>query len=83
MSAVVVVDDVEIIFNWLDGGPIACPHCAYIGRPWLHLCPACGCPMRLRGGEFRYDGIDAAYRAQRRALPSPAEAAPAAAGRGR
>ena len=67
MSApnVTTVGHVEVIFNWLAGGPIACPHCGYIGRPWLHLCPACGCPMRLRGGELRYPAIDADYRRSR------------------
>ena len=65
-DVITVVDGLEIFYLLLDGGPIACFHCGYIGRRWLVLCPACGCPMSMNGKENWYPGIDADYRAQRK-----------------
>lgn len=63
-SPTFTVAGLEVLYLILDGGPIACPYCGYITRPSVSHCPRCGCLMRLHGGEIRYPGIDADYKAQ-------------------
>ena len=66
VAATATVGEVSVFYNLLDGGPIACPYCFYITRPSITYCPQCGCPMRLRGDEIRYPGIEADYKASRK-----------------